>query len=76
MFTRMIVAAALLAGGGVALASDVAYDQQQIRDGSVTLAEGRLPGTQAGESAKRKAAKKSDAPTTVAGQCSCQKDHS
>jgi hypothetical protein len=76
MFTRMIVAAALLIGGGAALASDVAYDQQQIREGNTTLAEGGLPWTQRGDKATRKAAKKTDAPATVAGQCSCQKDHS
>lgn len=35
MFARMLVAAALILGTGVAFASDASYDQQQIREGNV-----------------------------------------
>ena len=42
MFARMFVAAALILSTGAALASDVSYDQQQVREGKLTLVEGSL----------------------------------
>ncbi len=40
MFTKMIVATALLLTAGAAFASDASYDQRQIREGNVTSVEG------------------------------------
>ena len=42
MFARMFVAAALILSTGGAFASDVSYDQQQVREGKLTLVEGSL----------------------------------
>ncbi len=42
MFRKMIVAAALVLTTGAALASDVSYDQRQLREGTATLVEGGL----------------------------------
>jgi hypothetical protein len=60
MFAKMMLAAALLLSTGAALASDASYDQQQIREGKVTLAEGGL----AKSNAQAEAAKSAQAPKT------------
>jgi len=71
MFARMFVAAALILSTGAAFASDVSYDQQQIREGNVTLVEGSLRGA-----AKQEKVTQSEkaAPSTQSGHtmvCSC-----
>ena len=40
MFTRMIVAVALLAGSAVALAADASFDQKQLRQESAAQTSG------------------------------------
>jgi coenzyme F420-reducing hydrogenase gamma subunit len=72
MLARMIVATALVFTSGAAFASDVSYDQQQIREGNVTLVEGGLrPVTRGG---KVKQVEKA-APAVKAGHvaCSCSR---
>lgn len=67
MFNRMIVAALVLAGAVPGLASDVAYDQHQIRAGNVTTAEGGVrPTSASNESGTR------DAPPRQVAGCGCQ----
>jgi len=70
MFARMFVAAALILSTGAAFASDVSYDQQQIREGKVALVEGGLR-----SSAKQENVTQSErAPHSHAGHtmdCSC-----
>ncbi len=69
MFARMFVAAALILSTGAAFASDVSYDQQQIREGKVTLVEGGLrPAAKATQS--EKAAPSQTGHTMV---CSCSR---
>ena len=68
MFAKMIVAAALVATSGMALASDVSYDQQQIRNGNVTLVEGALRPS-------KQTPAKSEAAPAVARECACQHPH-
>lgn len=68
MFTKIIVAAALIATSGVALASDVSYDQEQIRNGKVTLVEGALRPS-------KQTSAKSEAAPAVARECGCQNHH-
>ena len=60
MFKKIILAAALVALGGVALASDASYDQQQVRTASAAPAE-RAPQPAAAEKA--------------AMPCACQHRH-
>ncbi len=64
MFTKMLIAVALLATSSVALASDASYDQAQIRRGSVTSVEGGLPSNAA----------KSDVHNSQ--RCACSHHHS
>ncbi len=73
MFTRMLVAAALLLSSGAALASDASYDQAQIRDGNVTLVEGSLQ-RPAPKAANAGHVEKSARPTKTghAMACSCR----
>jgi coenzyme F420-reducing hydrogenase gamma subunit len=73
MFARMLVATALVLTSGVALASDVSYDQQQIREGNVTLVEGGLRTAAKAEKVPQleKAAPASKTGHMVA--CSCSK---
>ena len=68
MFARMFVAAALILSTGAAFASDVSYDQQQIREAKVSSVEGSLR-----PAAKVTQAEKA-APATQTGHtmvCSC-----
>jgi len=68
MFAKMMVAAALIATSGVALASDASYDQEQIRHGKVTLVEGALRGS-------KQTPAKSEAAPAIARDCDCQHHH-
>jgi hypothetical protein len=69
MFARMFVAAALVLGTGAAFASDVSYDQQQIREGTVSLVEGSV------RPAAKVTQSKAAAPSMHTGHtmvCSCK----
>jgi hypothetical protein len=68
MFAKMIVAAALVATCGLALASDASYDQQQILGRKVTLVEGAL-------GAPKQNPAKSEAAPANARDCGCQHHH-
>ena len=70
MFAKMIVAAALILSTGAVFASDVSYDQQQLREGNVTAVSGSL------RSAKQEKVTQSEktAPSSQTGHtmvCSC-----
>jgi hypothetical protein len=65
MFAKMMIAAALLATSGLALASDASYDQQQIRNGTATLVEGSLQAKSA----------TNDAQPAAHGCACCQHHH-
>jgi coenzyme F420-reducing hydrogenase gamma subunit len=73
MFTRMIVATALILASGAAFASDISYDQRQIQEGQVTLVEGSL--RPAAKQEKVTQVEKA-APSTQTGHmmvCSCSR---
>ena len=69
MFAKMFVVATLMLSSGIAFASDVSYDQRQLREGSVTLVEGSLrPAAKVTQSEKA-------TPPTPTGHtmvCSCR----
>ena len=69
MFARMFLAAALVLGAGAAFASDVSYDQQQIREGTVSLVEGSA--RPAAKATQAEAAARSN-HTGHAMACSCR----
>jgi hypothetical protein len=76
MFARMLMAAALVLGTGVAFASDASYDQEQLREGKLTLVEGGLrPVAKAAPSEKAAPAVKaaSSSKTGHTMVCSCSR---
>ncbi len=75
MFARMFLAAALILSTGAAFASDVSYDQEQLREGKLTLAEGGLhPIAKAAPSEKPAAPEKAPSSTQTghAMACACR----
>ncbi len=70
MFRKIIVAAALVLTTGAALASDVSYDQRQIREGAATLVEG---GLRPAAAQKVTAEKAPSTPGHHAMSCACSR---